>query len=353
MIAVEEPPSRSAQYRFHLELLDSQGRCVHEVVLAPADFARAVQAACFDGLRQGRLHGYDPPLSAARLEPRFAQASNGSPRTIGFGVVLPAPGGLAHRADFDLSFFRGRVARLRADLVRGQHLSADSELWFRLGAYLDGQKESLANPPRLKLEPMSAEVPIREGRIDALGQTEPWDDVSADDLPVFVPRRILQEAVTEACRTPENEIGGVLLGHLRRDPTAGMVFLEITCLVPAEDTTATGTSITFTPATWERARQVVTLRGTGENFAGWMHSHPFRLCASCPSPAPPECIAKVLFFSPDDEFVMELSFPQPFMVGLLAAVEPRLTQAIGHLPVRLFGWRKGELCSRGFYVFDD
>ena len=46
----------------------------------------------------------------------------------------------------------------------------------------------------------------------------------------------------------------------------------------------------------------------GEIFAGWVHSHPFRFCKDCPLPAPAECIAKVLFYSQDDEFLMELSF---------------------------------------------
>ena len=34
----------------------------------------------------------------------------------------------------------------------------------------------------------------------------------------------------------EGGIGGVLLGHLRRDPASGEIFLEITCQVPAEET---------------------------------------------------------------------------------------------------------------------
>jgi proteasome lid subunit RPN8/RPN11 len=340
-------------YRFHLELLEARGQCVQDVALAPADFLRAVQATCFDGLRRGVFPAYDPPLGAAMLEPRFAKGNAASPGTIGFTVVLPAPGGREHRTDFDLSFFRSGAARLRAQLARSGHRPAGEHLWYRLSAYLDGQGQESVRLPGLALEPISAGVPVREGGLAALGRTEPWDEIPAGELPVFVPRRVVQEAVAEAERDSANEVGGILLGHLRRDPESGTVFLEITCLVPAEETIATGASITFTPATWDRARQVAVLRGAGEIFAGWMHSHPFRCCAECPTPVPPECVGKVLFFSSDDEFVMELSFAQPFMVGLVVAVEPRLEQALGHLPVRLFGWRKGELFARGFYVFDN
>jgi hypothetical protein len=167
-----------------------------------------------------------------------------------------------------------------------------------------------------------------------------------------VARRVLEEAVEEARRAPEREVGGFLLGHLRRDGETDGLFLEVTCHVPAEDTEATGTSVTFTPATWARAREVVELRGEGEIFAGWVHSHPFRFCEQCPVPAPPECVAKVLFFSADDDFLMGLAFPRPFMVGLQTAVEPRLERALGHLPVRLYGWRDGEVVPRGFEAIE-
>ena len=48
---------------------------------------------------------------------------------------------------------------------------------------------------------------------------------------------------------------------------------------------------------------------------------------------------------------METTFEQPYMVGLLAAVEPRIEEAIGHLPVKLYGWCNGEIKERGFEVF--
>ena len=92
--------------------------------------------------------------------------------------------------------------------------------------------------------------------------------------------------------------------------------------------------------------------GEGELIVGWMHSHPFRLCAECPDPVPPECRQKVLFYSSDDEFLMELTFPRPFMVGLLAAVEPRLEKALGHPPEKLFGWKDGRIVPRGFEVIE-
>ena len=109
-------------------------------------------------------------------------------------------------------------------------------------------------------------------------------------------------------------------------------------------------SVTYTPASFAQVRQIVKLRAARESVIGWYHSHPFRLCAECPLPTPPECIAKVLFYSMDDIFLMQTTFEIPFMVGLLAAVDPRIEQAIGHLPLRLYGWQNGEIKPRGFHV---
>jgi hypothetical protein len=121
--------------------------------------------------------------------------------------------------------------------------------------------------------------------------------------------------------------------------------------VPSQGTTATEVSVTFTHQTWARVREVVELRGEGELIVGWVHSHPFRLCADCPSPVPAECRDKVLFYSGDDEFLMDTAFARPFMVGLLTAVEPRLEVA-GRPPVKLFGWRDGVIVARGFEVIE-
>src|SRR5262249_31319548 len=150
------------------------------------------------------------------------------------------------------------------------------------------------------LEPEEAVVPIRPGSRRALGPAVAWDSPRPEDLPVFIPRGVLEDALQEARRTPDREGGGVLLGHLRRDADDGEVFLEVACQVPAEGTEADATSVTFTADTWAHSRQVADLRGEGEVFAGWVHSHPFSLPDPCPEPVPAEYVDEVLFFSRDD-----------------------------------------------------
>jgi proteasome lid subunit RPN8/RPN11 len=350
MPSIQTPP---AIYHYRLEFFDTDRQPVQELALTPADFTRAVEAAFFDGLRHGVYAVYDPPLGQERLEPRFADADAPSPQAKGFDVVLQTPDGGEYRVAFDSSFFGSRASRLGADLVRAGRLPKKSRLLYRLAAYLDAAEERPRRGFRIALEPASVAVPMQpESRRD-LGVTEAWDDPGPDDFPVVIPRRVLEEVVEEARQAPEREVGGVLLGHLGRDTESASVFLRVTCQVPAEQTEATTTSVTFTPETWARVREVQELRGEGEIFVGWVHSHPFRFCAECPVPTPAECLDKVLFYSSDDEFLMEQLFARPFMVGLLTAVEPRLERTLGHAPVRLYGWRHGEIQARGFEVIDD
>jgi proteasome lid subunit RPN8/RPN11 len=338
----------AALYRYTLELLDADGQPVHEVALARADFGRAVEATFFDALRRGHFQDYVPALEQARLEPRFARPD--LPHTKGFAVVLPTPAG-EQRRDFSIDFFHGLARRSAVPLAAAGRLP-EALVLYRLGAYLDEPDGRPGGGLEIALESAPAAIPVQPGSRRALGPSTAWDGPRAEDFPVLIPRHVLEEAVAEARRAPEREVGGVLLGHLRRDEDTNELFLEVTCLVPGEQTQATEMSVTFTHATWARVREVIDWRGEGEIFAGWVHSHPFRLCQDCPLPVPPECQAKVLFYSADDEFLMELSFARPFMVGLLAAVEPRLEGVLGHLPVKLFGWRDGLIEPRGFEVIE-
>jgi hypothetical protein len=346
MSRVKAPP---ATYAFRLEFWKNKQGRVHELPLAPGDFSRAVEATFFDGLRKGAFGDYDFRAEQAVLEPRFVQAG-GSPRVEGFDVVLPTPAGGEHRLAFGRDFFHNLVRRIGKEMVLAGKVPEDGVVLYQLTAYLDEGEKQQSGGLTIELESETPEIPVRPGSRKALGPSEAWDNPGPDDFPVLVPRHVIEEAVEEAKGAPEREVGGVLLGHLRRDE--GELYLEVTALVPGEETEATELSVTFTHATWARVREVIDVRGEGEIFVGWMHSHPFRFCQECPLPVPKECMDKVLFYSADDEFLMELSFARPFMVGLLAAVEPRLETALGHAPVKLYGWNKGLIEARGFEVIE-
>jgi proteasome lid subunit RPN8/RPN11 len=336
------------RHRFVLEL-HHDGRPVHELPLERADFARAVEATFFEALRRGRCRDYDPPLEQAAVEPLFRA---GSPHAEAFEVVVPLPTGGEQWQRFDGEFFRTLARRTGAQLALAGRVPLDATLRYRLAAFVDEPALAKKAGFAIEMESEQPAIPIRTASRRRHGPVEAWDGPRPDDFPVLLPRHVLEESVDMARQAPGREVGGVLLGHLCRDRDTGELYLEVSCLVPAEETEATALSVTFTHRTWARVREVMEWRGEGELVAGWMHSHPFRLCAECPVPVPAECQAKVLFYSTDDEFLMELSFPRPFMVGLLAAVEPKLESTLGHLPVKLFGWDGGLIRPRGFEVID-
>jgi hypothetical protein len=368
MISTARPPNpalSSCVYR--LEYFASRdgalltGGPIHDEVLVLEDFFRAVDTATLDALRRGLIAEYDPQLGEALIEPRFSESRSGesSPRTVGFEVALALQDGNLHRVPFDSSNFRYRARRFATALARSGQLPEDIGLHFQLAACpIDHGLDSHQVPPAttdglFTVGPVSAAIAIADCSRGSLGHADAWDTPQPEELPVLISRRLIDDAVLEAKLHSDREIGGILLGRLCRDPDDGAVFLCVTGLVPAESTEATVTSVTFTSETWAEARSVIDLRSEGEIVVGWMHSHPFRFCAECPDPAPTECIRKILFYSRDDEFLMDLSFGRPFMVGLLAAVEPRLESALGHASVRLFGWSHGEIEPRGFHVFND
>jgi hypothetical protein len=138
-------------YRFRLEFLQGRSSRVHEIELARADFDRAIEATFFDSLRRGLFTEYSPPLDQVRLEPRFV-AGEGTPRTQGFTVVLPAPDGSDVRRAFDLLFFKNMGRRVGVELVAGRRVPEDAVLHYQLAAYLDAVEKPTVGELAIELE---------------------------------------------------------------------------------------------------------------------------------------------------------------------------------------------------------
>lgn len=357
MHTVESLPSKAAGadvFRYRIEFSDEQGELRHAVPLESAEFQRAVYATSFFGLRRGLFAVYDPQLDRASIQPIFPEGSDGTARTAGFRVTVRDVSGSEATLDFGIGYFSSRATALRSQWIRAQQQPPETNLLYQLSAYLDDGEPARRPVSGISLGPTSLQIPIREGERRDFGPAEAWDAPDLADLPVLIGQSLLEEAVEESQRAPDREIGGLLLGNVRREST-GDLFLEVTCYVSGDGTTpsSSGTHVTFTGETFAKAREMIALRrngGMSETIVGWCHSHPFRFCVECPLPPPPECIAKILFYSAEDRHLMESTFPHPFMVGLLTAVEPKLERVLGHLPLRLFGWRAGEIQQRGFHV---
>ena len=75
--------------------------------------------------------------------------------------------------------------------------------------------ESLDTTPRLSAGSLT----------DLMPQTTPCGDLAEDDLPVFVPLRVLDECRQLTATANGQETGGILVGGLSRDAAGGEVFL--------------------------------------------------------------------------------------------------------------------------------
>lgn len=340
-------------YCFRLSFFNDSGDDIHQQAIETADFDRAIRETYFKAFRTGCLSSYAPVLENASVEPRFAGTD--PTRCEGFRVSLAGPDG-DFSVDFPNAYFGITATTVRAGLKASGKLSDDSTWYYTLEAYLEDLPAS-APPSFISLDPPTNLTPVRDVALCQQGRQEPWDEPDSADLPVLVSRTVIEDGCEEASRHPDREIGGLLLGHLCKDPESGKGFLLVSCLVSSEGTgESTSTSVTFTDDSFAKARELISVRSQAgllpEMIVGWFHSHPFSFCKECPLPTPTECINKILFYSPDDLQLMESTFDQPFMVGLLAGVEPKLETALGHLPVRLYGWREGQITSRGFSVID-
>jgi proteasome lid subunit RPN8/RPN11 len=164
-------------------------------------------------------------------------------------------------------------------------------------------------------------------------------------LPVFVAQALVAQCVDLVRAAGELETGGILLGRLHRDRSAGEdgVFLEITAQIPAQHTDQREMQVTFTDKTWAAARDVLALRRSDESIVGWFHSHP-DFCRNCAPEKRANCSLNGIFFSSADVSLHRTMFARAWHVGLLFSNRPA-----GIIPA-LYGWQRGVVASMPFHL---
>jgi proteasome lid subunit RPN8/RPN11 len=306
-----------------------------------------VECAHLSAIREGRLPFTVAPGPAV-IEPLW-DASRGPPYVSRVEVSFAHPEGeLAYQVPVHV--LREAVQDALAPFVDGVRLKLGDPFHYWVTAYpvsgaTTGSADGLAletvaeaHPPAL--QPMAGLLAAaeRHGGVS-------WHDT---DLPIFIPERVLEEAVAAATDAGEREAAGVLLGRFARDPEAGTVYLNVTAQVPAREAVADEASFTFTGSTWAAVSAALALRGAGERIVGWHHSHPRSVwpCAGCECPPErrPTCPSRHPFFSPKDVHLHRTVFQSAFNVALVVSFQadprPRLD---------LFGWRWHGVAPRGFY----
>lgn len=112
-----------------------------------------------------------------------------------------------------------------------------------------------------------------------------------------------------------DEAGGILLGNYNKKKN----ILDIQQHIPAQETRAGRTNLTFTHETWNKIHEERTAKYPHLSIIGWYHSHP----------------GWGVFLSSRDLFIQKEFFKHPYQVALV--VDPVLRKFC------FFGWLRGQI----------
>ena len=231
-----------AAFTCAVELHREDGSSAAQVPV-PVDWTPAVEYASLEAIRSG----VDPNRAFSAdwvVEPMF-DPTRGAPYLRSVEVRINGNGGSALRIGTD--YFAAAAGRASSQLVGEEVLREGETIRYTVLAYpLPDQDAPPAGSIDVTLAApaltLSASAFPEGRRRGALGD--------AGDLPVVLPVSLLDETAALAIADRPRETGGILIGHLARDPGDGKLFARVTAQVPAQHAEATSTRLTFAPATW-------------------------------------------------------------------------------------------------------
>lgn len=337
----------SFPYRFAVVMFGEDGTNLGTVP-AKRDWEPELEWTRFHFQRRGQL-GLDGNGSASAVIPLW-EHTLGEPYCRGYRIQIEPPEGRPVAADFSNKHFRDLAAAVASRFV-GQKKLQEGEFYSYMVVAHPAPPEQVS-ASGLSVTNASPSVPARDASLKSfLARATPNGVMEIDDMPVFVSPQVLKEAVEQTHTQEGTETGGVLIGALWRDLTAGEVFAEITAQIPAEHTSGSNVKLTFTPQSWAAADAALRLRKRGEIYLGYWHSHPVKeWCKgkACTLEAQKTCHLAKDFFSADDEAVMRAAFPRAYNVAIVAN-----DTAFTNISFSMFGNREGITQPRGFYVLEE
>lgn len=152
--------------------------------------------------------------------------------------------------------------------------------------------------------------------IDEAGLEEAKRPVVKQELAVFLSEEAFDRMVARGDSDTTREIGGVLVGEVKRD--AAGPYLDIATTIDALHADEKGAELTFTHATWEHINNEMDTKHQGKRVVGWYHTHP----------------GFGVFLSDRDQFIHKSFFDQPFQVAFV--YDPKSKDH------GIFAWRDNE-----------
>lgn len=329
-------------FRYALELLRNDGAPAGQFPVE-VDWEPLRQCVQFAALRRGEPAVDDANACPARPE---WDETLGKPYLSGFRLGDAGSRSGSDEQVIPTGFLRSRATNLARQLIDEGKLESDTYS-FRVLAYPLSRPE----PTRYLIDATSMDaVPtVSTGDLGGLlPRAVRCGEPTADEVPVFIPRRVLDECRQLTATAGGLETGGILIGGLSRDAADGGIFLRITAQIAARYNVAAESSLAFTPATWTQVQGAIDLRRRDEIMLGWWHSHPIKTwCASCPPEKRRKCPLLVDYFSAQDRLLHRTVFPAAYSVALVIN-----ELADDERTVSMFGWNQGMVVQRGFHVLD-
>jgi proteasome lid subunit RPN8/RPN11 len=336
-----------SEYRYYASLTTEDGRAVGDAPL-DVDWVPAEQCAYFEQHVRQRALGR-ARSSPVRIEPVWKEG--GQPPVVrGVRISATDRESTCRPQELPLGYFHDAVVDASSRFVEAGRLAVGQRFRYEIFALPDREPKALAGNVIVVEETSAADPAVETAGLDALmgaatahRTARRGTDAAPDQMPVFVPERVLGEATEIARSAGDVEAGGILVGRLCRD-ASGTVFVVVTAQIAAEHTVATRESLRFTPATWAGIEAALALRGRNESILGWQHSHPF-FCELCPPERRRYCALSRPTFSVADRSLHREVFQRAWNVALL------LSFLGGEMPsYDVFGWRLGRIEPLDFYV---
>jgi len=354
-------------YRFVIEVSKRSPSKLLARLPAAVDFEPALEWARFSAARENLDAGWlltaDPEYGS--IKPQWYQAL-GRPYVEGLRAVIPCGRDKPASYDIPLSYFSKAVSAVSALLILQDKLSLGEWFDYNILAYPQPcrrlqqstgfcveRAERRAELEDRSLDELLSKCEGPASRARAIGGSGAMSGLGAmgglsalTDVPVFIPRSVLRAVAVRARRAGAKETGGILIGHLRRDPSRPDLLVEVTAHVPARLAEEELASLTFTPNTWSDVDTVIDARGRNEIYLGWYHHHPATEWGRSlgESEQAGGSHAAGAFLSAEDVALHRTVFPRAWSVALLLCDNRHFV---------LFGWRHGMVTPRKFHVVHD
>jgi hypothetical protein len=267
----------------------------------------------------------------------------GRPYISGFEVQVSGNGRGAARRQFTTAYFYPLAEAFSAVFVEKGVLKVGELYRFGISAF---PVEAPEEHGGLQVAAMERPLPLHPMSIGALlPRAVGFMAPDAVEMPLFIAWQVLQEAAALTRAAGALETGGILIGHLHRDESSPEIFAEITAQIALQHAQSALTKLTFTPDTWAAADDAIQLRGRGEVYLGWWHSHSYSKETHKLSGGKTGHMNDATFLSAEDLHLHRAVFSRAYNVALLATDSPS-----SGLTWSCFGWRQGTIAARGFQI---